>query len=310
MKELKVISVNISEEKGTVKKPCKIVKIGRNGIVNDAHSGDWHRQISLLSKESIDEFALINGREYLPGEFAENITVSGMKMNECRPGDSIEGNGVKLMITQIGKRCHGGGCAIYNETGTCVMPKEGVFAKVLTPGEITEGETLRYIPYRFRIAVITLSTRASAGEYPDKSGPEILKLIDNFSKMNRRECESTYRLIPDNAQLLKELIEEFTGDNYNFIFTTGGTGVGPSDITPEVIKPLLDYEIPGIMEYIRVKYGADLPAALLSRGVSGISGDTFIFTLPGSVKAVNEYMNEITPLMEHLFYMRMGLDTH
>ena len=86
--------------------------------------------------------------------------------------------------------------------------------------------------------------------------------------------------------------------------------MGPSDITPEVVKPMLDYEIPGIMEYIRVKYGTNMPAALLSRGVAGVTGETFIFTLPGSVKAVREYMNEITPLMEHLFYMKMGLDTH
>ncbi|MHC1780401.1 MAG: molybdenum cofactor synthesis domain-containing protein [Bacteroidales bacterium] len=310
MKELKVISVNISTEKGTIKKPCKYVKIGRDGIVNDAHSGNWHRQISLLSKESIDEFALTNGREYLPGEFAENITLSGMKMNECRPGDIIEGKDIKLMITQIGKKCHGGGCAVFKESGACVMPKEGVFAKVVSTGEISEGETLRYIPHAFRIAVITLSNRASAGEYPDKSGPEIVNILNNFSHLIERECATVYRLIPDNAQLLKELIEEFSGENYNFIFTTGGTGVGPSDITPEVVRTLLDYEIPGIMEYIRVKYGTNMPAALLSRGVAGIKGDTFIFTLPGSVKAVNEYMNEITPLMEHLFYMRMGLDTH
>lgn len=310
MKELKVISVNISTEKGTIKKPCKNVKIGRDGIVNDAHSGNWHRQISLLSKESIDEFALSNGREYLPGEFAENLTVSGMKMNECRPGDIIEGNDIKLMITQIGKKCHGGGCAVFKESGACVMPKEGVFAKVVSTGEISEGETLRYIPYAFRIAVITLSNRASAGEYPDKSGPEIVNILNNFSHISKRECATVYRLIPDNAQLLKELIEEFSGENYNFIFTTGGTGVGPLDITPEVVRTLLDYEIPGIMENIRVKYGTNMPAALLSRGVAGVKGDTFIFTLPGSVKAVNEYMNEITPLMEHLFYMRMGLDTH
>lgn len=310
MKELKVISVNISTEKGTIKKPCKYVKIGRDGIINDAHSGNWHRQISLLSKESIDEFALTNGREYLPGEFAENITLSGMKMNECRPGDIIEGKDIKLMITQIGKKCHGGGCAIFKESGACVMPKEGVFAKVVSTGEISEGETLRYIPHAFRIAVITLSNRASAGEYPDKSGPEIVNILNNFSHVSKRECATVYRLIPDNAQLLKELIEEFSGENYNFIFTTGGTGVGPLDITPEVVRTLLDYEIPGIMEYIRVKFGTNMPAALLSRGIAGIKGDTFIFTLPGSVKAVNEYMNEITPLMEHLFYMRMGLDTH
>ena len=74
--------------------------------------------------------------------------------------------------------------------------------------------------------------------------------------------------------------------------------------------PMLDIEIPGIMEHIRVKYGATMPAALLSRGVAGVKGSTAIFTLPGSLNAVNEYMTEIMPLMEHLFFMRMGLDTH
>jgi molybdopterin adenylyltransferase len=310
MKELKIISVNISREKGTLKKPCKTVKIGMEGIVDDAHAGSWHRQISLLSKESIDEFAGITGREYLPGEFAENLTLSGMKMNECRLGDIIEGQSVKLMITQIGKRCHGGGCAVYKESGACVMPKEGIFAKVIKTGELSEGETLIYNPRDFKIAVITLSTRASAGEYPDKSGPEILNHLQNFSSAGNRGCDLRYRLIPDSSDLLHAIIREFTEERCDFIFTTGGTGVGPSDITPEVVKAHLDYEIPGVMEYIRVKYGTSLPAALLSRGVAGICGDTFIFTLPGSVKAVNEYMSEITPLMEHLFCMRMGLDTH
>jgi molybdenum cofactor synthesis domain-containing protein len=94
------------------------------------------------------------------------------------------------------------------------------------------------------------------------------------------------------------------------VITTGGTGVGPRDITPEVVKELLDKEIPGIMEMIRMKYGAEKPNALLSRGVAGLMGNAFVYTLPGSVKAVNEYMSEITKTLKHLYLMRMGIDSH
>lgn len=307
---MKIVSVNISKEKGTIKTPCEKIELTLNGIESDAHSGDWHRQVSLLSTESIGSFSLISGREYLPGEFAENITLSGMKLNECRPGDIIEGGNVELLVTQIGKKCHGGGCAVFRESGACVMPKDGIFCRVLSAGELKKGETLIYRPRVFRIGVITLSTRASQGVYPDRSGPKIISLLEAYSKESNREIETDYRLIPDDRELLTKLIEEFTQNSYDFIFTTGGTGVGPSDFTPDIIKPMLEIEIPGVMEHIRVKYGATMPAALLSRGVAGVKGSAAIFTLPGSLNAVNEYMTEIIPLMEHLFFMRKGLDTH
>ena len=99
----------------------------------------------------------------------------------------------------------------------------------------------------------------------------------------------------------------FILEKSDFVFTTGGTGISPTDITPETVKPLLQREIPGIMENIRQKYGATNPAALLSRSVAGQSGDSLIFTLPGSVKAVQEYLAEICTSLEHLVYMRMGL---
>jgi molybdopterin adenylyltransferase len=309
-RSLNIVSVNISKEKGTIKTPCEKIELTLKGIESDAHSGDWHRQVSLLSTESIESFSLISGREYLPGEFAENITLSGMRLNECRPGDIIEGGTVTLLVTQIGKKCHGGGCAVFRESGACVMPKDGIFAKVLSSGELKRGDTLTYKPKLFRIGVITLSTRASQGVYPDRSGPKIISLLEEYSKESKREIETDYRLIPDNRELLTALIKEFIQNSYDFIFTTGGTGVAPSDFTPDVIKPMLDIEIPGVMEHIRVKYGATMPAALLSRGVAGVKDSTSIFTLPGSQNAVNEYMMEITPLMEHLFFMRMGLDTH
>ncbi len=97
---------------------------------------------------------------------------------------------------------------------------------------------------------------------------------------------------------------------YNIIFTTGGTGIGPRDITVDVIKPFITKEIPGIMELIRVKYGLNKPNAVLSRGVAGLAGNALIFTLPGSVKAVKEYMNEIRTLLCHTVLMQYGIDSH
>ena len=94
------------------------------------------------------------------------------------------------------------------------------------------------------------------------------------------------------------------------LFTTGGTGIGPRDITPDVVIPLLDREIPGIMEFIRVKHGERLPSALLSRSVAGTIGEMLIYTLPGSVKAVREYTEEILRTLPHSLHMIKGIDAH
>ena len=309
-KILKVKSVNISNNKGTIKLPAEKIELTERGITGDAHAGDWHRQVSLLAEESIREFSAITGREYNYGEFAENITLSGMKMNECRPGDILEGNAITLLVTQIGKKCHGTGCAIYTETGACVMPKEGIFAKVIKGGTLKAGDELIYKPNVWKVGVITLSNRASAGIYEDKSGPHLIHTLERYAAGINRKIDFKYNLIPDSEEHLKATLQELLNQDINMVFTTGGTGIGPHDITPDVVKTFLDKEIPGIMEFIRVKYGAQKPNALLSRGVAGIAGDTLIFTLPGSLGAVTEYLAEISPLLEHLIYMRMGLDTH
>ena len=128
----KVISVNISEKKGVIKLPVEKITLCDTGIEKDAHAGDWHRQISLLSIESINKFNKVLGRELVFGEFAENITTEGLILYEMKPGDILNiGNKVVLEVTQIGKKCHGDGCAIYTAVGKCVMPKEGIFCKVI-----------------------------------------------------------------------------------------------------------------------------------------------------------------------------------
>ncbi len=165
------------------------------------------------------------------------------------------------------------------------------------------------IPEIFEILVITLSDRASRGEYDDLSGALVKDKISGFLDSAGWKYVIETKVIPDDAAILRDLIVS-SGNKKNLIFTTGGTGIGPRDITVETVRPLLIKEIPGIMEFIRIKYGSEKPNALLSRGVAGITGNALIYTLPGSVRAVEEYMTEIVKTLQHAVLMQYGIDTH
>lgn len=131
----KVISVNISKEKGVVKNPVSRIELKINhGIVGDAHAGDWHRQVSLLATESYDKMRN-EGLKLENGAFAENITTEGITLYTLPIGTKLQIGNTVLEVTQIGKKCHSG-CAISQQTGDCVMPKEGIFCKVIQDGEI------------------------------------------------------------------------------------------------------------------------------------------------------------------------------
>ncbi|MEI6681781.1 MAG: molybdenum cofactor synthesis domain-containing protein [Bacteroidota bacterium] len=310
MQKLSIISVNRSTQKGTVKLPADQIELTQYGVSGDAHAGPWNRQISLLGTESIRKFEVDAQRKVNPGEFAENITTSGMELWTSHPLDRFTAGDIELEVTQIGKECHGTSCAIYKEVGNCVMPKEGIFCRVLSPGVLTAGMELEYHPKVFRIMVITLSDRASSGEYEDRSGPRIMELLEShFTSLGFLHSISGM-LIPDDPHKLEDLLHKAKEELVDFVFTTGGTGIGPRDFTPDVVGRMLDKEIPGIMEMIRMKYGTEKPAALVSRSVAGVMGKSLVFTLPGSVRAVNEYMAEISNSMTHLVFMLHGLDSH
>jgi molybdopterin adenylyltransferase len=165
------------------------------------------------------------------------------------------------------------------------------------------------LPEEFNVLIITLSDRAHRGEYEDLSGPKIGEIISEYLSSLNWEYSVSLTLIPDDALLLRELLKD-ASVNFNIVITTGGTGIGPRDITVETVAPLLTKEIPGIMEFIRIKYGTGKPNALLSRGVAGIIGKSLIYTLPGSVRAVEEYMSEILKTLKHVIYMQYGIDMH
>jgi molybdenum cofactor synthesis domain-containing protein len=312
MQTFEVTSVNISEKKGTIKKPVSEVQLTDIGIPGDAHSGPWHRQVSMLAEESIQKFSKEAQRDIQFGEFAENISTKGMELFKTAPMDrfiSDDGN-IELMVTQIGKKCHGDNCAIFREVGNCVMPKEGIFVQVLKGGTLIPGVRFQYLPRVLNIKIITLSDRASQGVYEDKSGPAIKRKTEEFLTNKNRHVHFEHIVIPDDPQKLEREISDAIAAETDIIFTTGGTGIGPRDFTPDVVKSMLDKEIPGIMEVIRVKYGMKKPNVLLSRSVAGTINKTLIYTIPGSQKAVHEYLTEILPTVEHSLYMLHGMDFH
>jgi len=143
----KIVSLNISEKKGVRKKSVKEVTLkAEYGIEGDAHaSSKWHRQVSLLAAESIEKMRE-KGLDVKSGDFAENITTEGIDLVSLPVGTKLTiGEDIKVEVTQIGKECHTR-CAIYYQAGDCVMPKEGIFVRVLTGGVVREGDQIAVTP--------------------------------------------------------------------------------------------------------------------------------------------------------------------
>jgi molybdopterin adenylyltransferase len=307
---LEIVSVNISKEKGTTKDAVPAATIDAHGLVGDAHAGPWHRQVSLLGRDRIEAFGQQLGRTFRPGDFGENLTVAGLDLRGVGLLDRFRFGAVELQVTQLGKQCHGDGCAIYREVGKCVMPVEGIFTRVVHGGPVAPGLRGEFLPRPLQIWIITLSDRAAQGVYSDRSGPALQARVEAFLAGKRWHPQYTTALLPDDAAQLRAKLQEARAAGADAVFTTGGTGLGPRDLTPEVVTPLCDKLIPGIMEHIRAKFGAAKPNARLSRSVAGVMGQTQVYTLPGSVRAVEEYLDEILPTLEHAWAMVHALDLH
>ena len=141
----KVVSVNISERKGTLKTPVPQIELKlRHGIVGDAHAGDWHRQISLLAEESVDTMRAISSIPLDAGVFAENINTVGIDLKHLLIGTHLRIGEAEVEVTQIGKECHND-CAIKKAVGKCVMPTEGIFAVVVKEGTVRPGDEIEIL---------------------------------------------------------------------------------------------------------------------------------------------------------------------
>ena len=285
-------AICISDQKGTQKyRIPEGTFIEDHGIEGDAHAGKWHRQVSLLSAEKIEEFRK-KGVQVEYGAFGENLVVEGCDLRSLPVGTRFAIGEVLLKMTQIGKECHDH-CAIYNVTGDCIMPREGVFAKVLRGGIVREGDSLDVIPAApdrpFTAAVITLSDRAFRKEREDRSGPVIRDILSE----NGYDVVEMI-LLPDGEALLKRnLIRLADQRQVNVIFTTGGTG---------------DRMAPGIAEAMRAESLKITKHAMLSRAAAGIRGTTLIINLPGSPKACRENLDVVLPALGHGLGLLRGTD--
>lgn len=293
-----VKAICISEKRGTQKHCIEKANITKDwGIEGDAHGGNWHRQISLLSFDKIEDFRA-KGAEIDFGAFGENLVVEGFDFRSLPVGTRFQCNEVILEMTQIGKECHTH-CQIYHKMGDCIMPREGVFAKVIQDGTISVGDELKMLEPRedrpFQAAVITLSDKGFRGEREDKSGPLLVSLLE---ELGYEVVESL--ILPDvQSRIETELLRLADGRQVDLIVTTGGTGLSKRDVTPEATLAVATRNVPGISEAIRAYSMGITKRAMLSRGVSVLHNDTLIVNLPGSPKAVKESMDVIASELGH-----------
>lgn len=295
----KILAVCISAEKGTQKH-----NVGRgtfrvdHGIVGDSHAGNWHRQVSLLSADQIESFKTRGEAVIEDGAFGENLVVAGIDLARLPIGTVLKCNDVLLEVTQIGKECHHH-CQIRTIMGDCIMPREGIFAKVIQPGEISSGDEITVLvdqqPNGYRAAIITASDKGASGQREDQSGAVIREMLQEEGYVI---CSQV--VLPDEreqlAQAMRELCDQGTVD---LIITTGGTGFSPRDCTPEATLDVLERQAPGIVEAMRWYSLQITKRAMLSRAVAGIRGRTLIINLPGSPKAVKENLAVVLPELAH-----------
>lgn len=288
----RVVSVNVSEKKGTIKHPVEQIELKINhGILNDAHAGDWHRQVSLLDLSSFDKMHNKANVELRPGIFAENITTEGIDLWSLPIGTRLQIGETLLEITQIGKECHRH-CQVFKQVGDCVMPREGIFAKVIKEGTITVGEAINIIP-TIRVAILTVSDKGSSGEREDRSGPALVEAMQGKANVIFQD------IVPDESEQIKAKLIDYSEQEIDLVFTTGGTGFAPRDHTPEATMAVVERPAPGIVEAIRSQSLKITPFAMLSRATAGIRGKTLIINFPGSPKAALECLDVFLPVMNH-----------
>ena len=291
-------AVCISHIKGTEKQPVSEAKLVANfGLEGDAHAGTWHRQVSLLSAEKVEEFNARGGDAAI-GAFGENILVRGLDLSKLPVGSSLRAGNVVLKISQLGKECHSH-CQIFQRVGDCIMPREGVFATVEHGGILRAGMeltvTLPASDAPLRAAVMTLSDKGFAGERVDTSGPQAAQLLQAAGYEIVEQV-----LLPDvQKKIERELIRLADSRQVDLIITTGGTGFSMRDVTPEATLVVATRNAPGIAEAIRSESLKITRRAMLSRGVSVLRNKTLIVNLSGSKKAVEEALAIILPELEH-----------
>ena len=287
----------VSEKKGTLKQPVDTVLFQTEwGIAGDAHAGSWHRQVSFLGLKEIENFRKL-GVDVPFGAFGENVVADGVRFKELPVGTRLRAGEAWFEITQIGKECHKG-CAIREQVGDCIMPREGVFGRVLHGGWVRMGDALELVPPGEKLpldaAIITASDKGSRGERVDASGAKVQKLLGEAGYAVIEKV-----ILPDEQSGLEQKMRDYADRGVGLVVTTGGTGFSLRDVTPEATLAVCERLAPGIPEAMRALSMKVTDRAMLSRAQAGIHKRTLVVNLPGSVKAVTECLSFILPTLQH-----------
>jgi molybdopterin adenylyltransferase len=297
----KVEAICTSLRKGMPKTAVSNAQLRRDhGIEGDAHAGPGHRQVSLLAHEQIEAFKMSGHIELRAGAFAENLVVSAIELGSLGLGSRLRvGTDAILTITQLGNPCHQRG-AIYDKTGDCLMPRMGLFARVLAGGALAVGDAVAIEQVversRFQAVVLTLSDRCAAGTAQDTAGPAVADLLRESLPAHIYTTE----ILPDGRAGLAERLRHYAdGHGIDLVVAVGGTGPAPRDETPEAIRDVVERLTPGFDEAMRRASMVVTPLAMLSRACSGIRGSTLILSVPGSERAAVDNLRAILPALPH-----------
>ncbi len=286
----KVLSVNLSPRPGVKHPVIEIELIKGVGVKGDYHAGT-ERQVSVFSVEYLKSSPIPPSE--LRG-FVENITISGI--SSAKIGDIIRMGKAILKIRFIGKEKK------HYYGRPYMVSRYGWFGDVLKGGVVRVGDEVQKLR-PLKIGVVIASDKASAGERVDLSGKAIEEKVIEIG--GEVKC---YAIVPDEIGLLASKIREFVDQDCDIVFTSGGTGWGKRDITPEATLKVIERMVPGLSEIMRVEGFKKTPFAVLSRGVAGIAGDTLVVNLPGSPKGVRESLDIIMPVLLHGIGVLKGWD--
>ncbi|MCF6236996.1 MAG: molybdopterin-binding protein [Gammaproteobacteria bacterium] len=296
MATIKYLCVN--PKKGGVKHPVSALVFKENeGILNDAHAKEQHRQVSLLTEEDIRAL----GKPALkPGAFSENITLEGINSADLGMGSRLQlGEEVILSISQVGKTLHPTD-NVVRMSDDHIMARVGLFARVERGGTVNTGDHVKLLDVvprsQIQAVVLTISDRCSRGEAVDTAGPATCERLEQG--IGAQICHT--EIIPDEQQLISERLKHYCDKHsIDLIVTAGGTGFSPRDVTPEATRAVVDRLTPGFDEAMRYASMAKTPHAMLSRCASGMRGSTLIINLPGSKRAAVENIDAILVALKH-----------
>lgn len=266
------------------------------GVEGDIHAGQNHHHVSLIAAEDLQaaKFAI------KPGRLGENIMLHGVDLNKLGIGSRLYlGDRVVLNVTQTGKTLQQPD-NIVPVTGDYLMARYGVFAQIECGGTIRANDTVRVeslVPReQYQAVVLTISDRCSKGETVDTAGPAVAATLEESLNAHVYHSE----IVPDDESMIVDKLRYYC-DNYSIdlLLTVGGTGPAPRDVTPEASRRVIQRFTPGIDEAMRYASLAKTPFAMLSRGVSGIRGSTWIVNLPGSERGSVENLEAIIKALPH-----------